>query len=80
MNAHQVHYVRQYKNHAYKVLARYSECFEDEIITEFAQVRQVNHINVKVFIFFLHVSGVKHISESPPPTQHIGVSCSLIRS
>lgn len=58
MIAHQVHYMRQYQNHACKVPVRYSECFEDEIITEFAQVRQVSLINLKDnnFIFFiLHV-------------------------
>ncbi len=32
---------------AYKVLVRYNECFVDEIITEFAQVRQVSLINLK---------------------------------
>lgn len=49
---HQVHYVRQYKHHAYKVPVRYSECFEDEISTEFAQVRQVSHISLKDTHFY----------------------------
>lgn len=59
--AHQVHCVRQYKNHAYKVPVRYSECFEDEIITEFAQVRQVSHINLKDTHFYF-----------PPPSMLVG--------